>query len=119
MHSRIFVVSAVMLLLQACTEVSEAGLTGHEKIEERRARLKEKANATPRSSKGQQISIVGRISAQALECPALKADDGRIFSLYGRTSHLKSGDRVRITGRLGGSPICPHPLILLEKVTID
>lgn len=53
-----------------------------------------------------QFSVVGTLVGGGVECPLLRADSGRLYSLAGDTGEYGRGDRVRVEGRLAEVSIC-------------
>jgi LysM repeat protein len=50
--------------------------------------------------------IVGTVPAEGATCPAMRGDDGRLYTLTGRTGSLRSGDRIEVTGVRATASIC-------------
>lgn len=47
-----------------------------------------------------QLTIVGTVTREGVECPAMRGEDGRLYTLTGRLSEdVRAGDRVRVVGR--------------------
>lgn len=44
--------------------------------------------------------ITGTLTTEGVECPAMRGDDGQLYTLVGNLSGFKPGDRVRIEGEL-------------------
>ena len=44
------------------------------------------------------IAVTGTLTREGIECPALRADDGRLYTLVGGTGGFRPGDRVRVSG---------------------
>lgn len=47
---------------------------------------------------GGEITIVGTITREGAECPALRGDDGGLYTLAGDLRGFRPGDRVRVDG---------------------
>lgn len=52
------------------------------------------------------IEMSGTITRQGVECPAMRGDDGRTYSLLGDIRGFRPGDRVSISGRIAEMSIC-------------
>lgn len=52
------------------------------------------------------IRVTGTITNEGVECPALKADNGKLYTLAGGTGGFKPGDRVRVIGKVVQVSIC-------------
>jgi LysM repeat protein len=45
------------------------------------------------------VTVVGTITREGVECPALRGDDGRLYTLAGEVRGYRPGDRVQVEGR--------------------
>lgn len=52
------------------------------------------------------ISVSGTITREGVECPALRAENGRLYTLAGDTGRFGPGDRVRVRGARAQASIC-------------
>lgn len=52
------------------------------------------------------VTIVGALTAEGVECPSFRADNGTLYSLLGDLDGLRPGDRAEISGRLGQVSFC-------------
>lgn len=52
------------------------------------------------------ITVVGTLTTEGVECPALRSDDGRLYTLAGNVGRFRPGDRVRIQGRRVEASFC-------------
>jgi LysM repeat protein len=48
--------------------------------------------------RGGELSVVGTITREGVECPAVRGDDGRLYTLAGEVRGFRPGDRVRVEG---------------------
>jgi LysM repeat protein len=70
-----------------------------------------------RPSAPDRVTVSGRI-ARGVECPLLRADDGRTYSLTGDLAGYRAGDRVLVQGRLAEVSICMQgPAIEVRRIT--
>lgn len=53
-----------------------------------------------------EVRVVGRLTDEGVECPALRGDDGRLYTLAGDTGGFKPGDRVTVTGTVAEMSTC-------------
>ena len=64
------------------------------------------------------LTVTGTIVRGGAECPLLRSDDGRRFSLAGDTNGFDIGDRVEVTGRLAGVSICMRePTLQVRRIS--
>ena len=59
-----------------------------------------------RSKHRRTFHITGVITNEGVECPALRGDDGRLYTLGGRFDDLQPGERVRVIGRRAEASFC-------------
>lgn len=52
------------------------------------------------------ITIVGTLTSEGVECPAMRGDNGRLYTLAGNVGPFRPGNRVRVTGRLAQVSFC-------------
>jgi len=52
------------------------------------------------------IRVTGVITDDGVECTALRGDNGRLYTLAGGAGSFKSGDRVRVIGKVAGISFC-------------
>jgi LysM repeat protein len=52
------------------------------------------------------ITVRGLMTREGVECPALRSDDGELYTLTGRTRDFGPGDVVTVTGRIADRSIC-------------
>lgn len=52
------------------------------------------------------VKVVGLLTREGIECPALRSDDGDLYTLTGRLQGFRPGDVVTVTGRIAEASIC-------------
>jgi len=53
------------------------------------------------------VEVVGTLTDEGVECPAMRGDDGELYTLTPRdTGGAEVGDRVRVTGRFAEVSFC-------------
>lgn len=56
---------------------------------------------------GTKVSVTGTLSNEGVECPALRGDDGRLYTLTDPAAGgFKPGDRVQVTGEVASMSMC-------------
>ena len=60
-------------------------------------------DTTPRAG---EVRVTGRLTDEGVECPALRGDDGRLYTLAGDTGGFKPGDRVTVAGTVAEMSTC-------------
>jgi hypothetical protein len=55
---------------------------------------------------GNSLRVQGRLTAEGVECPALRGDDGRLYTLTGDLKGFSIGDRVLVEGTLAQISFC-------------
>ena len=60
------------------------------------------------------ISVVGTLSTEGAECPAMRGDDGRLYTLTPRNSLglLQAGARVRVVGTVAEISTCQQGITI-------
>jgi hypothetical protein len=82
-----------------------AGL-GHD----RAARPKVQAQEKPKT-----IVVVGKLTDEGVECRALRAEDGTLYTLVGELNGFKVGDKVRVVGQRAEISTCMQGTTLSVK----
>lgn len=73
----------------------------------RSANLTVQAAGTPqRHEPGAAVEIVGTLTDEGVECPAMRTDDGALYTLTGHSGGLLPGERVRVVGLIAGASMC-------------
>jgi hypothetical protein len=52
------------------------------------------------------ITVTGTLTREGVECPAMRGDNGRLYTLAGGTRGFDPGDRVRVTGTIAQVSFC-------------
>jgi hypothetical protein len=52
------------------------------------------------------VTIEGVLSDEGVTCPALRGDDGELYTLAGDIGELQPGQRVRVTGEVAEVSMC-------------
>lgn len=60
----------------------------------------------PDESKKAQIVIAGTLTDEGVECQALRAEDGALYTLVGDLAGFRTGDSVRVAGSVAEMSIC-------------
>jgi hypothetical protein len=53
-----------------------------------------------------EVRVTGLLTDEGVECPALRGDDGRLYTLAGDTGGFKPGDRVIVVGTVAEMSMC-------------
>lgn len=62
--------------------------------------------------------VIGELTDEGVECPALRADDGTLYTLAGDTGSFQTGDRVQVEGRVSQMSICMQGTTLeVERIS--
>jgi hypothetical protein len=68
---------------------------------------------TPGPPPGTRISINGTLSNEGVECPALRGDDGKLYTLADPLAGgFGPGDRVHVAGEVAGMSRCMQGITL-------
>lgn len=57
-------------------------------------------------TKAKTIVVTGELTDEGVECQALRADDGKLYTLAGDIAGYKTGDRVRVSGEVAEVSTC-------------
>ena len=52
------------------------------------------------------LTIEGELTDEGVSCPALRGDDGELYTLAGDIGELQPGQRVRVTGEVAEVSLC-------------
>jgi hypothetical protein len=52
------------------------------------------------------ITITGTLTREGVECPAMRGDDGRLYTLAGDIGRFGPGDRVQVRGQRAEASMC-------------
>lgn len=58
------------------------------------------------AARGNSVTIVGVLTDEGVECQALRADDGTLYTLTGNLKKFKVGDRVQVVGEVAAFSFC-------------
>lgn len=61
---------------------------------------------TPDRGGSDQIEVTGTVTGRGVECPAIRDEEGKIYTLTGNLPELKEGDRVQVLGSVAEISIC-------------
>lgn len=74
--------------------------------------------ASDRQPGGDRVQVTGTLTREGVECPALRGDDGRLYTLAGSTGDFGPGDRVHVHGTLPDVSICQQgTTIAVESIS--
>ena len=59
-----------------------------------------------REEEGERVRIEGALTAEGVECQALRTADDELYTLTGDLEGFAPGDRVRVEGRISRFSIC-------------
>jgi hypothetical protein len=64
------------------------------------------------------VTIEGVLTNEGVTCPALRGDDGELYTIAGDIGELQPGQRVRVTGEVAEMSICMQGItIALGDIT--
>jgi hypothetical protein len=76
--------------------------------------------ARGRDKGGKPIQVRGTLTAEGVECQALRSDNGQLYTLTGDLGGFKTGDKVRVKGEIAQVSICQQGItIAVEKIQED
>lgn len=52
------------------------------------------------------MTVIGTVTREGVECPAVRGDDGRLYTLAGDIRGFRPGDRIRVEGRPADFSTC-------------
>ena len=68
---------------------------------------------------GGQVTVEGVLTDEGVTCPALRGDDGELYTLAGDIGDLGPGQRVRVSGQVPEASICMQgTTIEIEDISI-
>ena len=69
------------------------------------------------SRQSQSITVTGKLTNEGVECKAMRGDDGKLYTLTGDLKGFRTGDRVKVTGRVAEMSTCMQGTTLgVEKI---
>ncbi|HEX5720375.1 MAG TPA: DUF5818 domain-containing protein [Thermoanaerobaculia bacterium] len=76
--------------------------------------------ARGRDKGGKPIQVRGILTAEGVECQALRSDNGQLYTLTGDLGGFKTGDKVRVKGEIAQVSTCQQGItIAVEKIQED
>jgi hypothetical protein len=63
-------------------------------------------------AKEKPVTIEGVLTNGGVECPALRTDDGTLYTLNGNLKKFKEGDRVEVVGDIADISICQQGIAI-------
>jgi hypothetical protein len=95
-----------VLLIACALAIGGAGMAPRTSIDQR---------TTPQQS--QSTTVTGKLTNEGAECQALRGDDGKLYTLTGDLKGFRTGDRVKVTGRVAEVSTCMQGTTLgVEKI---
>lgn len=64
------------------------------------------ASADTNEPMSEPLTIEGVLTDEGVTCPALRGDDGELYTLAGDIGELQPGQRVRVTGEVAEMSMC-------------
>jgi hypothetical protein len=65
------------------------------------------------------VTVEGVLTDEGVTCPALRGDDGELYTIAGDIGELQPGQRVRVTGEVAEMSICMQGItIALGDITL-
>jgi len=56
--------------------------------------------------------VVGVLTDEGVECPAMRGDDGTLYTLTGKLKKFQVGDRVRVQGQIAEFSFCQQGITI-------
>ena len=63
-----------------------------------------------------EVSVRGTLTAEGVECQALRGDDGRLYTLTGHLQGFSVGDQVHVTGTVAERSTCQQGITLTVRL---
>ncbi|HEX2255530.1 MAG TPA: LysM peptidoglycan-binding domain-containing protein [Afifellaceae bacterium] len=60
----------------------------------------------PGRGRDRDLTVIGTLTREGVECPALRGDDGRLYTLAGDIRGFRPGDRIRVEGQPADFSTC-------------
>lgn len=77
------------------------------------------ASADTHEPMSEAVTIEGVLTDEGVTCPALRGDDGELYTLAGDIGELQPGQRVRVTGEVAEMSMCMQgTTIALGDITL-
>jgi len=69
------------------------------------------------AQQSQSMTVTGKLTNEGVECKAMRGDDGKLYTLTGDLKGFRTGDRVKVTGRIAEMSTCMQGTTLgVEKI---
>jgi uncharacterized protein DUF5818 len=69
------------------------------------------------AQRSQSMTVTGKLTNEGAECKAMRGDDGKLYTLTGDLKGFRTGDRVKVTGRIAEMSTCMQGTTLgVEKI---
>ena len=69
------------------------------------------------AQQSQSTTVTGKLTNEGAECQAMRGDDGKLYSLTGDLKGFRTGDRVKVTGKIAEVSFCMQGTTLgVEKI---
>jgi uncharacterized protein len=69
------------------------------------------------AQQSQSITVTGKLTDEGVECKAMRGDDGKLYTLTGDLKDFRTGDRIKVTGRIAEMSNCMQGTTLsVEKI---
>jgi uncharacterized protein len=69
------------------------------------------------AQRSKSITVIGKLTDEGVECKAMRGDDGKLYTLTGDLKGFRTGDRVKVTGRIAEMSHCMQGATLgVEKI---
>jgi hypothetical protein len=64
------------------------------------------------------VDVTGLLTGEGVECPAMRGDDGRLYTLTGNLQGNRQGDRVRVVGTVAEISFCMQgTTVVIEQIS--
>jgi hypothetical protein len=64
------------------------------------------------------VDVTGLLTDEGVECPAMRGDDGRLYTLTGNLQGHRQGDRVRVVGTVAEISFCMQgTTVVVEQIS--
>ncbi len=60
----------------------------------------------PGESRKARVAVTGTLTDEGVECQALRAEDGALYTLVGDLAGFRTGDPVRVAGSIAEMSVC-------------
>lgn len=109
---------ALSVSLSAAAQTTQRGKTKTETTKSSGRATTSQGQALPKP--GQNVVVRGALTGEGVECQALRGDDGKLYTLAGKTTGFKAGDKVRVLGTVAEVSTCQQGTTLdVRKIQKD